>query len=89
MGAIPLPVVAAGVSCQNSGGTWRIGGTGQKGLSVDEMKMYIQDILDLVEWANGAPTTTWGAKRAAAGHPEPFHLKYIGIGNEDKHHPGL
>ncbi|OQP54525.1 alpha-N-arabinofuranosidase [Niastella yeongjuensis] len=84
MGAIPLPVVAAGVSCQNSGGTWRIGGTGQKGLSIEDMKTYIQDILDLIEWANGAPTTTWGAKRAAAGHPGPFHLKYIGIGNEDK-----
>lgn len=84
IGAQPLPVVAAGVSCQNSGGTWRIGGTGQKGLSADEMKAYIQDILDLIEWANGAPSTTWGAKRAAAGHPQPFHLQYLGIGNEDK-----
>jgi alpha-N-arabinofuranosidase len=84
IGAKPLPVVAAGVSCQNSGGTWRIGGTGQKGYSMEEMKTYIQDILDLIEYANGAATTTWGAKRAAAGHPEPFHLEYIGIGNEDK-----
>ncbi|WP_207510674.1 alpha-L-arabinofuranosidase C-terminal domain-containing protein [Longitalea luteola] len=84
IGAKPLPVVAAGVSCQNSGGTWRIGGTGQKGFTPDEMKAYIQDILDLIEYANGAPTTTWGAKRAAAGHPEPFKLEYIGIGNEDK-----
>ena len=84
IGAKPLPVVAAGVSCQNSGGTWRIGGTGQKGLSAEDMKAYIQDILDLIEWANGAPSTTWGAKRAAAGHPEPFHLQYLGIGNEDK-----
>ncbi|THU35999.1 alpha-N-arabinofuranosidase [Niastella caeni] len=84
IGAKPLPVVAAGVSCQNSGGTWRIGGTGQKGLSLEEMKTYIQDILDLIEYANGDATTTWGAKRAAAGHPEPFHLEYIGIGNEDK-----
>lgn len=84
IGAKPLPVVAAGVSCQNSGGTWRIGGTGQKGLSAEDMQAYIQDILDLIEWANGAPSTTWGAKRAAAGHPEPFHLQYLGIGNEDK-----
>lgn len=84
IGAKPLPVVAAAVSCQNSGGTWRIGGTGQKGLPVEEMNAYIQDILDLIEWANGAPSTTWGSKRAAAGHPEPFHLQYIGIGNEDK-----
>lgn len=84
IGAKPLPVVAAGVSCQNSGGTWRIGGTGQKGYTMEEMKAYIQDILDLIEYANGAATTTWGAKRAAAGHPEPFHVEYIGIGNEDK-----
>lgn len=84
IGAKALPVLAAGVSCQNSGGTWRIGGTGQKGLSMEEMKTYIQDVLDLIEYANGAATTTWGAKRAAAGHPEPFHLEYVGIGNEDK-----
>ena len=84
IGAKALPIQAAGVSCQNSGGTWRIGGTGQKGLPMEDMKAYIQDILDLIEFANGAPTTTWGAKRAAAGHPEPFHLEYIGIGNEDK-----
>jgi alpha-L-arabinofuranosidase len=41
-------------------------------------------VLDLVEYANGPATSTWGAKRAAAGHPEPFRLKYLGIGNEDK-----
>jgi hypothetical protein len=41
-------------------------------------------VLDLIEWANGPATSTWGAKRAAAGHPEPFHLEYLGIGNEDK-----
>jgi alpha-N-arabinofuranosidase len=84
IGAKPLPVVAAGVSCQNSGGTWRIGGTGQRGLPLDDMKEYIQDILDLIEYANGPVTSTWGAKRAAAGHPQPFRLEYIGIGNEDK-----
>jgi len=38
----------------------------------------------LIEWANGSPTTKWGAIRAAAGHPEPFNLQFIGIGNEDK-----
>jgi alpha-L-arabinofuranosidase len=89
IGAKPLPVVAAGVSCQNSGGTWRIGGTGQHALPMDDMKAYIQDILDLIEWANGAATTTWGAKRVAAGHPEPFHLEYVGIGNEDKITPAF
>ncbi|HKZ65832.1 MAG TPA: alpha-L-arabinofuranosidase C-terminal domain-containing protein [Chitinophagaceae bacterium] len=84
IGAKPLPVVAAAVSCQNSGGTWRIGGTGQKGLPMDEMKDYIQEVLDLIEYANGPVTSTWGAKRAAAGHPQPFSLQYVGIGNEDK-----
>lgn len=84
IGAKPLPVVAAGVSCQNSGGTWRIGGTGQRGLPLADMKAYIQDVLDLIEYANGPVTSTWGAKRAAAGHPGSFHLQYIGIGNEDK-----
>lgn len=84
IGAKPLPVVPAAVSCQNSGGTWRIGGTGQKALSDDEMDEYIQEVLDLIEWANGPETSEWGAKRAAAGHPEPFNLEYIGVGNEDK-----
>ncbi len=84
IGAKPLPVVPAAVSCQNSGGTWRIGGTGQKGLPLNDMQEYIQEILDLIEYANGPVTSTWGAKRAAAGHPAPFHLEYVGIGNEDK-----
>ena len=84
MGAKPLPVVPAGVSCQNSGGTWRIGGTGQKGIQLNDMPDYIQEILDLIEWANGPVTSTWGAKRAEAGHPKPFQLEYVGIGNEDK-----
>lgn len=84
LGAKPLPVVAAAVSCQNSGGTWRIGGTGQKAIPDAEMKEYIQDVLDLIEYANGDVNTKWGAKRAAAGHPQPFGLEYIGIGNEDK-----
>jgi len=84
IGAKPLPVLAAGVSCQNSGGTWRIGGTGQRGIPMDEMKDYIQEVLDLVEYANGPVTSAWGAKRAEAGHPAPFNLQYVGIGNEDK-----
>lgn len=84
VGAKPLPVLPAAVSCQNSGGTWRIGGTGQKALPMDEMDDYIQEVFDLIEWANGPATSEWGAKRAEAGHPEPFNLEYIGIGNEDK-----
>jgi alpha-L-arabinofuranosidase len=85
IGAKPLPVVPAGVSCQNSGASvtkrWE---QGQRGLPIDEMPGYVQDVLDLIEWANGPEASTWGAKRAAAGHPEPFHLKYLGVGNEDK-----
>lgn len=84
IGAKPIPILPAAVSCQNSGGTWRIGGTGQKAIPIDEMPEYIQEVLDLIEWANGSVTSTWGAKRADAGHPEPFNLEYIGIGNEDK-----
>lgn len=84
IGAKPVPIVPAAVSCQNSGGTWRIGGTGQKALPENEMDEYIQEVLDLIEWANGPVTSVWGGKRAAAGHPEPFNLEYVGVGNEDK-----
>jgi alpha-N-arabinofuranosidase len=87
IGAKPLPVLPAAVSCQNSGGTWRIGGTGQKAIPLNEMQEYIQEVLDLIEWANGSITSAWGSKRAAAGHPAPFNLQYIGIGNEDKISP--
>lgn len=80
IGATPLPVIAAGVPCQNSSD----GGDGQQGgLPMEEMQQYIQDILDLVEWARGDKSTKWGSLRAKAGHPKPFDLKYIGIGNED------
>lgn len=84
IGAKPLPILPAAVSCQNSGGTWRIGGTGQKAIPMDKMPEYIQEVLDLIEWANGPVTSTWGSKRASAGHPAPFNLQYVGIGNEDK-----
>lgn len=89
--AEPLPVVAAGVSCQNSGISGPshhsydlISSYGQMGgIPMDEMDDYIRDVLDLIEWANGDKSTVWGKVRADAGHPEPFNLKYIGIGNED------
>lgn len=84
IGAIPVPVVAAGVSCQNSGGTWRIGGCGQKAIPDEDLDAYIVDILDLIEYANGPPDSEWGSKRAENGHPAPFNLSYLGIGNEDK-----
>jgi alpha-L-arabinofuranosidase len=80
MGAIPLPVVSAGVCCQHAGHS---PGRGQEGLPLDEMPAYIQDVFDLIEWANGPADSKWGAVRAAAGHPEPFGLKYLGVGNED------
>ena len=80
IGAMPLPVVAAGVCCQNSNGKR---GTGQEGLPLADMPAYIKDVLDLIEYANGPATSPWGAKRAAAGHPAPFGLKYLGVGNED------
>ncbi len=80
IGAKPLPVVAAGVSCQNSDHT---GGVGQQCLAIADMRAYTRDILDLIEWANGPATSKWGAVRAAAGHPKPFHLEYLGVGNED------
>lgn len=89
LGAEPLPVLSAGVPCQNSGIAAHhshepLTTLGQQcGIPMEEMDAYVQDILDLIEYANGDVTTTWGAKRAEAGHPEPFNLKYIGIGNED------
>ena len=81
IGAEPLPVIPAAVPCQNSSH----GGHGQQGgVPMEEMDAFIQDILDLIEWANGdAKTTKWGRVRAESGHPKPFNLKYIGIGNED------
>ena len=81
IGAKPLPVLAAGVSCQNSN---YARGTGQEAIPLADMPAYVQDTLDLIEYANGPVTLTWGAKRAAAGHPQPFGLQYLGIGNEDK-----
>ncbi len=86
IGAEPLPVIAAGVPCQNSAcvpGKLVSGGQ-QGGVPLDEMDEYIQDILDLIDYTNGNPETSkWARLRAEAGHPEPFNLKYIGIGNED------
>ncbi len=80
MGMDPLPVVSAGTPCPNSSR----GGNGQQGgIPMDQMDEYVQEVLDLIEWANGDSTTTWGKKRAAQGHAEPFHLRMIGIGNED------
>ncbi len=84
IGAEPLPVLAAGVPCQNSGPDANGYGGQQGGIPMDEMPAYIDELCHLIEWANGDPATSeWAKMRADAGHPEPFNLKYIGIGNED------
>ncbi|MEV3939136.1 alpha-L-arabinofuranosidase C-terminal domain-containing protein [Glycomyces sp. NPDC049804] len=81
-GATAIPIVAAGVCCQNSPG-------GQHAILESEMDDYIQDVLDLVEYANGGTDTPWGAKRAEHGHPEPYGLRHLGLGNEDQITPGF
>ncbi len=84
IGAEPLPVLAAGVPCQNSAINQKGIGGQQGGIPMEDMQAYIQELLDLIEWANGDPATSqWARMRADAGHPQPFNLKYIGIGNED------
>lgn len=81
IGAEPLPVLPAAVPCQNSSR----GGDGQQGgLPMEQMDAYVQELCDLIEWANGdAKTSTLAKMRAEAGHPKPFGLKMLGIGNED------
>lgn len=84
IGAEPLPVLAAGVPCQNSDADGHGYGGQQGGIPMKDMPAYVQELLDLIEWANGDPATSrWARMRAEAGHPAPFNLKYIGIGNED------
>ncbi len=73
IGAEPLPIINCGMACQYN--------TAEL-VPLDELDPYIDDILDLVEFANGASTSEWGRVRTAMGHPEPFHLKYLGVGNE-------
>jgi alpha-L-arabinofuranosidase len=73
IGAEPLPILNCGMACQFN--------TGELA-AMDQLDPYIQDALDLVEFANGAVTTKWGKRRAEMGHPAPFNLKMIGVGNE-------
>jgi alpha-L-arabinofuranosidase len=72
-GADALPVVSCGMACQFAT---------DECVPVEELGPYIQDALDLIEFANGPVTSPWGKIRAEMGHPAPFGLKYIGIGNE-------
>ena len=75
IGAEPLPILSCGLACQFQNGE-------DAHVPVDELEPYIQDALDLIEFANGPVTSEWGKVRAEMGHPDPFNLKYIGIGNE-------
>lgn len=76
IGAEPLPVISCGLACQFQNETM------DAHQPVDQLDCYIQDALDLIEFANGGTETTWGSLRAQMGHPEPFGMKYIGVGNE-------
>ena len=73
IGAQPLPIINCGMACQFNSGEL---------CPPDELDPYVQDALDLIEFANGPATSTWGGKRAAMGHPEPFNMKMLGVGNE-------
>ena len=78
-GSEPLPVISCGLTCQFQNPDPTKPGV-HAGL--DELEPYIQDALDLVEFANGPVDSKWGKVRADMGHPEPFNLKYLGVGNE-------
>ena len=77
IGAEPLPVLNVGMACQ-----FQNRNNPKAHVPVDELKPYIDDCLDLIEFANGDTTTVWGKKRAEMGHPAPFNMKYLGVGNE-------
>lgn len=76
IGAEPLPVLSCGLACQFQNPNM------DAHVSLCDLESYIQDALDLIEFANGAVDTPWGKIRADMGHPAPFNLKFIGIGNE-------
>ena len=73
LGAQPLPILSCGMACQFN--------TGEL-VPMEELDPYVQDALDLIEFANGGTETPWGRVRSEMGHPKPFNLKYIGVGNE-------
>jgi len=74
-GCEPLPVLSVGLACQFQNGL-------DAHAKMDELQPYIDDCLDLIEFANGPVDSKWGKVRANMGHPAPFNMKYIGIGNE-------
>jgi alpha-N-arabinofuranosidase len=73
IGASPLPILNCGMACQFNSGELA---------PLDQIDPYIQDALDLIEFANGPVTSAWGAKRAGFGDPAPFNMKMLGVGNE-------
>ena len=73
IGASPLPVLNCGMACQFNS---------NEVVPVNQLDPYIQDALDLIEFADGPGSSQWGGLRAKMGHPEPFHLKMLGVGNE-------
>lgn len=77
IGAEPLPVLNVGMACQ-----FQNQNDPSAHVAVKDLKPYIQDCLDLIEFANGDVNTTWGKKRAEMGHPAPFNLKFLAVGNE-------
>ena len=78
IGADPLPILSVGLSCQYQNSD----NDKNAHVAVDQLQSYIDDALDLIEFANGPVTSKWGKLRADMGHPAPFNLKQIGIGNE-------
>ena len=78
-GCEPLPVISCGLSCQFQNPDPTKPGVH---VALDDLDSYIQDALDLVEFANGPVDSKWGKVRAEMGHPEPFNLKFLGVGNE-------
>jgi len=73
IGAQPLPIINCGMACQFNSGELA---------PLDQLDPYIQDALDLIEFANGPVNSSWGRLRAEMGHPAPFNLKMMGVGNE-------
>ena len=88
LGMEPLPILPCGVSCQGANGGWGMRGQAQDVVPMEDMDEWVAEAIDLIEWANGDPATNkWAKMRADAGHPAPFNLKYLGLGNEERISP--
>jgi len=74
LGCEPLYVVNAGITCQ---------ARNSYAMPIDKLQPMIDDVIDAIEYANGPVSSKWGALRAQHGHPQPFNLKYLEIGNEN------